>query len=93
MSVSTSNGDVVMVYSGEAYNFQGVRDELVKRAETFTASSNTEGVLRGYLQWGRGTGRPAQRHVRLRHLGLADAQAGHDPRSDGHHAGLLLPHR
>ena len=28
MSVSTSRGDVVMVYSGEAYNFKELRDEL-----------------------------------------------------------------
>ena len=28
MSVSTPNGDVVMVYSGEAYNFKELRDEL-----------------------------------------------------------------
>jgi len=52
MSVSTPNGEVVMVYSGEAYNFQELRDELVKKGETFTTSSDTEVVLRGYLQWG-----------------------------------------
>src|SRR6201991_656259 len=52
MSVSTPNGDVVMVYSGEVYNFQELRDDLVKRGEKFMTSSDTEVVLRGYLQWG-----------------------------------------
>ena len=28
MSISTPNGDVAMVYSGEAYNFTELRDEL-----------------------------------------------------------------
>jgi len=52
MSVSTPNGDVVMVYSGEVYNFKELRDDLVKRGERFATSSDTEVVLRGYLQWG-----------------------------------------
>ena len=52
MSVSTPNGDVAMVYSGEVYNFKELRDELRKRGEKFVSSSDTEVVLRGYLQWG-----------------------------------------
>ncbi|AFM19064.1 asparagine synthase, glutamine-hydrolyzing [Mycolicibacterium chubuense NBB4] len=52
MSVSTPNGDVAMVYSGEAYNFTELRDELIAKGETFTTSSDTEVVLRGYLVWG-----------------------------------------
>jgi asparagine synthase (glutamine-hydrolysing) len=52
MSVSTPNGDVAMVYSGEAYNFTELRDELIEKGEKFTTSSDTEVVLRGYLHWG-----------------------------------------
>ncbi|TCO57005.1 asparagine synthase (glutamine-hydrolyzing) [Actinocrispum wychmicini] len=52
MSVSTPQGDVAMVYSGEAYNFTELRAELEARGERFTTSSDTEVVLRGYLQWG-----------------------------------------
>jgi asparagine synthase (glutamine-hydrolysing) len=52
MSVSTPNGEVAMVYSGEAYNFKELRDELIKKGEKFETSSDTEVVLRGYLQWG-----------------------------------------
>jgi asparagine synthase (glutamine-hydrolysing) len=54
MSVSTPSGDVAMVYSGEVYNYTELRDELVAKGETFTTSSDTEVVLRGYLHWGDG---------------------------------------
>ncbi|MFZ0834427.1 MAG: asparagine synthase (glutamine-hydrolyzing) [Mycobacterium sp.] len=52
MSVSTSRGDVVMVYSGEAYNFKELRDDLEAKRERFETASDTEVVLRGYLRWG-----------------------------------------
>ncbi|RSM85463.1 asparagine synthase (glutamine-hydrolyzing) [Kibdelosporangium aridum] len=50
MRVSTPDGDVVMVYSGEAYNFTELRDELSD--QEFFSDSDTEVVLRGYLRWG-----------------------------------------
>ena len=52
MVVSTPSGDVAMVYTGEAYNFTELRHELVARGHGFETSSDTEVVLRGYLQWG-----------------------------------------
>src|SRR4051794_38570683 len=52
MSVSTPRGDVVMVYSGEVYNFTELRTELEAAGERFDTSSDTEVVLRGYLCWG-----------------------------------------
>jgi asparagine synthase (glutamine-hydrolysing) len=54
MSISTSTGDVAMVYSGEAYNYMELRDELQRCGERFTTDSDTEVVLRGYLRWGCG---------------------------------------
>ncbi|WP_431962213.1 asparagine synthase (glutamine-hydrolyzing) [Actinacidiphila sp. bgisy160] len=45
-------GAVVMVYSGEAYNFTELREELTARGHRFTTTSDTEVVLRGYLEWG-----------------------------------------
>jgi asparagine synthase (glutamine-hydrolysing) len=53
MSVATPNGDVAMVYSGEAYNFTELRAELVAGGERFHTVSDTEVVLRGYLRWGQ----------------------------------------
>lgn len=52
MSLSTPNGDVATVYSGEAYNFTELRIELEQAGHRFATSSDTEVVLRGYLQWG-----------------------------------------
>jgi asparagine synthase (glutamine-hydrolysing) len=52
MSVRTAAGDVVLVYSGEAYNFVELREELRRAGERFQTSSDTEVVLRGYLRWG-----------------------------------------
>ncbi|MFR9730726.1 asparagine synthase (glutamine-hydrolyzing) [Saccharopolyspora sp. MS10] len=52
MKVDTPDGPVVMVYSGEAYNFTELRAELRRRGHRFDTDSDTEVVLRGYLEWG-----------------------------------------
>ncbi|MFJ9153081.1 asparagine synthase (glutamine-hydrolyzing) [Streptomyces sp. NPDC102270] len=52
MTVDTPGGPVVLTYSGEAYNFRELRDELRRRGHAFRTSSDTEVVLRGYLEWG-----------------------------------------
>jgi asparagine synthase (glutamine-hydrolysing) len=52
MSVRTPVGEAVLVYSGEAYNFVELREELRRAGERFETSSDTEVVLRGYLRWG-----------------------------------------
>ncbi|MFI6857724.1 hypothetical protein [Streptomyces sp. NPDC050416] len=41
-----------LVYSGEAYHFGELRGELTARGHRFTTDSDTEVVLRGYLEWG-----------------------------------------
>ncbi|MBZ3906095.1 asparagine synthase (glutamine-hydrolyzing) [Streptomyces griseiscabiei] len=51
MTVDTPEGPVVLTYSGEAYNFRELRDELRRRGHAFRTSSDTEVVLRGYLEW------------------------------------------
>ncbi|MET9657980.1 asparagine synthase (glutamine-hydrolyzing) [Streptomyces sp. NPDC006510] len=52
MTVDTPEGSVALVYSGEAYNFTELRGELTARGHRFTTDSDTEVVLRGYLEWG-----------------------------------------
>ncbi|MEV6901892.1 asparagine synthase (glutamine-hydrolyzing) [Amycolatopsis sp. NPDC051372] len=52
MSLRTPNGEISMVYSGEAYNFTELREELTKLGHTWETDSDTEVVLHGYLQWG-----------------------------------------
>ncbi|GAA5037669.1 asparagine synthase (glutamine-hydrolyzing) [Thermocatellispora tengchongensis] len=42
----------VLTYSGEVYNFREVRRELAARGHAFRTRSDTEVVLRAYLEWG-----------------------------------------
>ncbi len=43
---------VVLTYSGELYNFTELRGELRTRGHEFRTASDTEVVLRSYLEWG-----------------------------------------
>ncbi|MGW4275737.1 asparagine synthase (glutamine-hydrolyzing) [Streptomyces seoulensis] len=52
MTAATPDGTVALVYSGEAYNFTELRADLAGRGHRFTTDSDTEVVLRGYLEWG-----------------------------------------
>jgi asparagine synthase (glutamine-hydrolysing) len=52
MTAATPHGTVALVYSGEAYNFTELRGELTTRGHRFSTGSDTEVVLRGYLEWG-----------------------------------------
>ncbi|MET9535514.1 MULTISPECIES: asparagine synthase (glutamine-hydrolyzing) [unclassified Streptomyces] len=52
MEARTENGTVAMVYSGEAYNYTELRAELRRLGHRFETDSDTEVVLRGYLEWG-----------------------------------------
>ncbi|WNI33514.1 asparagine synthase (glutamine-hydrolyzing) [Streptomyces sp. ITFR-6] len=51
MTADTPQGTVALVYSGETYNFTELRRELAARGHRFTTDSDTEVVLRGYLEW------------------------------------------
>lgn len=42
----------VIVYNGEVYNFEQLRTELRARGHRFATRSDTEVVVRSYLEWG-----------------------------------------
>ncbi|QFZ18936.1 asparagine synthase (glutamine-hydrolyzing) [Saccharothrix syringae] len=71
MAVDTPDGQVVLSYSGETYNFVELRDELRRRGHRFRTSSDTEVVLRGYLEWGVAV---AERMVGMCAIGLWDGR-------------------
>jgi len=48
----TPAGTIALAYSGETYNFRELRTELAGLGHRFRTASDTEVVLRGYLQWG-----------------------------------------
>lgn len=52
--VATPAGEIAMVHSGEVYNYTELRDELRIRGHKFSTKSDTEVVLKGYLEWGQG---------------------------------------
>ncbi|MFI0862445.1 asparagine synthase (glutamine-hydrolyzing) [Streptomyces smyrnaeus] len=52
MTVETPEGTVALVYSGETYNYTELRRELTGRGHRFGTDSDTEVVLRAYLEWG-----------------------------------------
>ncbi|GGU85757.1 asparagine synthase (glutamine-hydrolyzing) [Lentzea flava] len=52
MEARTPSGAVVLTFSGEIYNFRDLRGELEGHGHCFATSSDTEVVLRGYLEWG-----------------------------------------
>ncbi|SEE56474.1 asparagine synthase (glutamine-hydrolyzing) [Jiangella alba] len=52
MTLETPTGRLVIVYSGEIYNFIELKRGLMQRGHRFATNSDTEVVLHGYLEWG-----------------------------------------
>lgn len=50
--LAEAGGRVALTYSGEVYNFRELRAELETLGQVFRTRSDTEVVLRAYLQWG-----------------------------------------
>jgi asparagine synthase (glutamine-hydrolysing) len=50
--MATPEGDVVLVYNGEVYNFRELRTELEARGYRFRSRSDAETVLYAYKEWG-----------------------------------------
>lgn len=52
--MSTEDGAFTLVYNGELWNALELRRDLGSRGHRFRSRCDTEVVLRGYAQWGRG---------------------------------------
>ena len=48
------DGQTWIVFNGEIYGFLALRDDLEKRGHVFRTHSDTEVLLRAYLEWGEG---------------------------------------
>ena len=42
----------VLVFNGEIYNYQELREELIAAGHTFTTHTDSETLLHGYEEWG-----------------------------------------
>lgn len=51
--MASENGDVVVTYNGEIYNFQTLRVELEAHDHRFHSQTDSEVVVHAYEQWGR----------------------------------------
>ena len=63
----------VLTYNGEIYNFQQLRKELTLSGHQFQTNSDTEVVIRSYIEWGRGC---------VNHFSGIFAFAIYDPRNE-----------
>ncbi|WP_086563288.1 asparagine synthase (glutamine-hydrolyzing) [Streptomyces africanus] len=52
--VGPDGSPVVLAYTGEVYNFRQLRAELTGLGHRFRTRSDTEVVLRAYIEWGAG---------------------------------------
>jgi asparagine synthase (glutamine-hydrolysing) len=50
--MASENGRFVLNYNGELYNFQALRRELEALGHRFHSRSDTEVILRSFIQWG-----------------------------------------
>lgn len=47
------DGNYIIVFNGEIYNFQELREELLAAGHVFTTHCDTEVLLHGYEEWGK----------------------------------------
>lgn len=52
--MENENGNMVLVFNGEIYNYQGLRKELQKKGHIFANHSDSETLLHGYEEYDKG---------------------------------------
>lgn len=50
--LADESGNFTIIYNGEVYNYQELRDELVAKGRKFKTESDTEVIVQGYAEWG-----------------------------------------
>ncbi|WP_122820702.1 asparagine synthase (glutamine-hydrolyzing) [Varibaculum vaginae] len=52
--IENEDGNLVITYNGEIYNYQPLREQLIAAGHQFKSKSDTEVILHGYEEWGKG---------------------------------------
>ncbi len=50
--MATPDGNLVLVYNGEVYNYREIREELARAGVAFSTGTDTEVVLKAWDRWG-----------------------------------------
>ena len=50
--LSSPCGNYKIIFNGEIYNFQPIKEILIKKNYTFFSTSDTEVLLNAYIEWG-----------------------------------------
>ena len=88
--MGNEDGSIQVVFNGEIYNFQQLRDELLAKGHRFRTRSDTEVLVHLYEEQGEELVTRSARHVRVRDLGRPAAATGAGARSGGPEAALHL---
>ncbi len=51
--ILNEDGTKVLVFNGEIYNFQSLRDDLLKKGHVFKTRTDSETILHGYEEYGK----------------------------------------
>lgn len=51
--ILNEDGTKALLFNGEIYNYQSLREDLLQKGHTFTTKSDSETILHGYEEYGR----------------------------------------
>ena len=51
--IINEDGSLVLLFNGEIYNYQELREELIKAGHVFTTKTDSETILHGYEEYGK----------------------------------------
>jgi asparagine synthase (glutamine-hydrolysing) len=53
MTTTHHGNEYAIVYNGEVYNYQELKNELIALGYSFLSTSDTEVILKSYIEWGK----------------------------------------
>ena len=91
--ILNEDGTKVLVFNGEIYNFQSLREDLLKKGHVFKTRTDSETILHGYEEYGKEILQKLRGMFAFGHLGQGEEGAFRRPGYFRHQALLLLQKR